>query len=67
MSVVLNLIVDMIYIILIYKKLKKNFLNLKLNIKKISINNLKFPEKRPKNLSLKSNKLEKLINFKIII
>ena len=50
---------------LIYKKLKKKYPNLKLKIKKISINNFKFPEKRPKNLSLKSNKLEKLLNFKI--
>ena len=50
---------------LIYKKLKKKYPKLKLKIEKISINDLKFPEKRPKNLSLKSSKLNKLINFKI--
>ena len=50
---------------LIYKKLKKKYPNLKLKIKKISIDDLKFPEKRPKNLSLQSNKLDKLLNFKI--
>ncbi len=50
---------------LICKMLKKKYPQLKLNIKKISINDLKFPEKRPKNLSLKFNKLSKLINFKI--
>ena len=50
---------------LVYKQLKKRFPDLKLKIKKISINDLKFLEKRPKNLSLKSFKLNKLINFKI--
>ena len=45
--------------------MKKKCPNLKLKIKKISINDLKFPEKRPKNLSLQSNKLNKLLNFKI--
>ena len=50
---------------LIYENLKKKYPNLKLEIKKININDLKFPEKRPKNISLKSFKLNKLINFKI--
>ncbi len=50
---------------LIYKYFKKRYPNLKIKLKKVKIEDFKFVEKRPKNLSLDTNKLNKLINFHI--
>ena len=50
---------------IIIKLLSKKFSLADINIKKIKIENFKFIEKRPKNLSFNINKLKKKINFQL--